>query len=132
MQKQKIQMNKRQFRIGELAKKLKLKKFVIRFWEKEFSLKTTRSSGRQRFYTEHDFETFQEIKELLYNRGFTIAGAKKQLKSDPDSETKVMGSHKTTMDDRTNDNHQTLEERQEFIENCLYVQKQLLKLRELL
>lgn len=72
-------MAKRQFRIGDLAKELKVKKFVIRFWEKEFNLKSDRSQGGQRFYTHEDLNIFLTIKDLLYNQGFTIAGAKKQL-----------------------------------------------------
>jgi len=72
-------MSKRQFRIGDLAKELKVKKFVIRFWEKEFDLKSDRSHGGQRFYSNEDLETFLLIKDLLYAQGFTIAGAKKQL-----------------------------------------------------
>lgn len=72
-------MTKRQFRIGDLAKELKVKKFVIRFWEKEFNLKSGRSQGGQRFYTSDDLNIFLTIKDLLYNQGFTIAGAKKQL-----------------------------------------------------
>lgn len=79
MQIQKTQMAKRQFRIGDLAKELKVKKFVIRFWEKEFDLKSGRSQGGQRFYTNDDLAIFLTIKDLLYNQGFTIAGAKKQL-----------------------------------------------------
>lgn len=80
MQLQKIRMNKRKFRIGELAKKLKVKKFVIRFWEKEFELESSRSDGGQRFYSQEDLNTFVTIKDLLYNQKFTIPGAKKQLK----------------------------------------------------
>ena len=76
---QKTGMCKRQFRIGDLAKELKVKKFVIRFWEKEFGIKSDRSDGGQRFYTSDDLKTFALIKDLLYNKGFTIAGAKKQL-----------------------------------------------------
>ncbi len=79
MESQKKQMMKRQFRIGDLAKELKVKKFVIRFWEKEFDLKSDRSQGGQRFYTDEDLDVFLTIKDLLYNQGFTIAGAKKQL-----------------------------------------------------
>jgi len=72
-------MGKKQFRIGDLAKELKVKKFVVRFWEKEFDLKSDRSNGGQRFYTTDDLLQFMLIKDLLYNQGFTIAGAKKQL-----------------------------------------------------
>ena len=79
MEQQKMGMSKRQFRIGDLAKELKVKKFVIRFWEKEFNLKSDRSNGGQRFYTKKDFDTFMLIKDLLYSQGFTISGAKKQL-----------------------------------------------------
>lgn len=79
MQTQKTDMGKRQFRIGDLARELHVKKFVIRFWEREFDLKSDRSQGGQRFYTDDDLKTFQVIKHLLYEQGFTIAGAKKQL-----------------------------------------------------
>lgn len=74
-----MKMQKRKFRIGELAEQLTVERFVIRFWEKEFGIKTTRSEGGQRFYSEEDFEKFKLIQELLYHQGFTIAGAKKQI-----------------------------------------------------
>lgn len=79
MQHQKSGMGKRKFRIGDLAEELKVKKYVIRFWEKEFSLESDRSEGGQRFYTKEDLKLFSLIKDLLYNRGFTISGAKKEL-----------------------------------------------------
>lgn len=82
MQHQKTSMKRRQFRIGDLARELSVKKYVIRFWEKEFELKSDRSDGGQRFYTEEDLNLFQHIKNLLYHEGFTIAGAKKQLDSE--------------------------------------------------
>lgn len=74
-----MRMEKRKFRIGELAEHLAVERFVIRFWEKEFDLKPARSTGGQRFYNEDDARIFGAIKELLYNRGFTIAGARKEL-----------------------------------------------------
>lgn len=74
-----MRMQKRMFRIGELAEQLKVEKFVIRFWEKEFGIATTRSKGGQRFYSENDLATFVQIKHLLYDKGFTIAGAKKVI-----------------------------------------------------
>jgi len=82
MQEIKIGMKKRKFRIGELAKELKVKKYVVRFWEREFQLHSDRSDGGQRFYTQDDFEKFSYIKDLLYVQGFTIAGAKKQIVSE--------------------------------------------------
>lgn len=85
-------MQPRQFRIGELAKHLDVKRFVIRFWEKEFGLSPSRSEGGQRFYEEKDVYKMQQIKELLYAQGMTIQGAKKILSH------KVMASYKTTID----------------------------------
>lgn len=118
-----MRMQKKQFRIGELANKVGVEKFVIRFWEKEFNITTNRSTGRQRFYNERDLKTFTFIKDLLYNKGFTIAGAKKQLKPS-NSEQPIIASQKTTMDEHAYS--------KEFIKDCLLVQKQLIKLRELL
>lgn len=74
-----MKMNKREYRIGDLAKHLNVEKFVIRFWEKELSIKPKRSQGGQRFYQESDFQTFLTIKDLLYQKKFTLAGAKEEL-----------------------------------------------------
>jgi len=89
-------MQKIQFRIGELAKQLAVEKFVIRFWEKEFNVTTNRSRGGQRFYTQDDLDQFMKIKSLLYEQGFTIAGAKKLLLDKPQAE-KMVGSYKTQL-----------------------------------
>ncbi len=91
-----MRMQKRKFRIGTLAQELGLEKFVIRFWEKEFEIKSHRSDGGQRYYTANDVTTFKNIKELLYTKKFTIAGAKKALEGQPN--TKVIASKKTTME----------------------------------
>lgn len=115
-----MRMQKRQFRIGDLAKQLDVEKFVIRFWEKEFAVNTTRSIGGQRFYSQEDLDTFKHIKTLLYEQGFTIAGAKKHLKS---STNTVFGSHKTTMHTENSD---TLKEQLRSLKI------QLVKLQELL
>jgi DNA-binding transcriptional MerR regulator len=74
-----MRMEKVTFRIGQLAKQLNLERFVIRFWEKEFNVKPSRSIGGQRFYTKDDFDLFVAIKELLYTKGYTIAGARQAL-----------------------------------------------------
>lgn len=93
-----MKMEKKKFRIGHLADELEVERFVIRFWEKEFDVKSKRSDGGQRFYKREDLEKFKRIKELLYNKGFTIAGAKKILNLDQDHNHKtIMGSHKTTL-----------------------------------
>lgn len=92
-----MRMEKRQFRIGELSKQVGVERFVIRFWEKEFNIKPHRSDGGQRFYREDDLHTFQEIKTLLYDHGFTIAGAKQQINV-KGSTKPFMTSAKTIMD----------------------------------
>jgi DNA-binding transcriptional MerR regulator len=92
-----MKMSKRQYRIGELAKELKIKKFVLRFWEKELDIKPHRSTGGQRFYQEEDFKTFQLIKTLLYERKFTLAGAKKELELLKTHKKTIIASQKTDM-----------------------------------
>ena len=95
-----MKMQKRKFRIGELAKKLELERFVVRFWEKEFNIKTKRSEGSQRFYDENDLKKFETIKRLLYEEGFTISGAKKKLKEKSSSRGEsIIASQKTTMEE---------------------------------
>lgn len=74
-----MRMQKRKLKIGELAKLLNVKHFVIRFWEKEFDLDARRTNGNQRLYDEKDIKKFTTIKELLYEKKFTIAGAKEYL-----------------------------------------------------
>lgn len=93
------------FRIGTLAEKLQVERFVIRFWEKEFAMKPHRTTGKQRFYTEEDLKKFTAIKELLYDKGLTIAGAKKhfaelkkQAKTNISTPDTIIASQPTTMD----------------------------------
>lgn len=117
-----MRMQKRQFRIGELAKHLAIEKFVIRFWEKEFGLRPTRSGGGQRFYNEDDLQRFTMIKALLYEQGFTIAGARKHLEEAPKSQ--VIGSRKTTIEQATLPDA--------LREELLALQQQLKALRSLL
>src|SRR5215468_9331109 len=69
------------FRIGEVSKLCRLPAYVLRFWETEFpQLKPVKSSTGQRMYRRKDVETVLRIKKLLYEEGFTIAGARQQLR----------------------------------------------------
>jgi DNA-binding transcriptional MerR regulator len=71
------------FRIGEVAKLCRLPAYVLRFWETEFpQLKPVKSSTGQRMYRQRDVENVLRIKKLLYDEGFTIAGARQQLKAE--------------------------------------------------
>jgi DNA-binding transcriptional MerR regulator len=71
------------YKIGEACKILDIQPYVLRYWETEFSiLSPSKSKSGQRVYGETDFALIQRIKELLYEEGFTIAGAKKKLESE--------------------------------------------------
>src|SRR5271169_1719979 len=71
------------FRIGEVAKLCRLPTHVLRFWETEFpQLKPVKSSTGQRMYRQRDVESALRIKKLLYEEGFTIAGARQQLRAE--------------------------------------------------
>jgi DNA-binding transcriptional MerR regulator len=73
--------NKLYFRIGEVAKIVGVKPYVLRYWETEFpSIKPGKTPSRHRLYRRRDVELLLDIKHLLYEERFTIAGAKKQLK----------------------------------------------------
>jgi DNA-binding transcriptional MerR regulator len=71
------------FRIGEVSKLCKLAAYVLRFWETEFpQLKPVKSSTGQRMYRRKDVEAVLRIKTLLYDEGFTIPGARQQLRTE--------------------------------------------------
>ncbi|HLI62748.1 MAG TPA: MerR family transcriptional regulator [Terriglobales bacterium] len=71
------------FRIGEVARLCRLPAYVLRFWETEFpQLKPAKSSTGQRMYRQRDVQNVLRIKKLLYEEGFTIAGARQQLKEE--------------------------------------------------
>ena len=71
------------FRIGEVSKLSRLPAYVLRFWETEFSqLRPTKSSTGQRMYRRRDVESVLVIKRLLYEEGFTIAGARQHLRAE--------------------------------------------------
>lgn len=79
--------NKLYFRIGEVAKLAGIKPYVLRFWESEFSALGPKKSGTgHRLYRRKDVELVLEIKRLLYEKRFTIEGARKVLESKPKRE----------------------------------------------
>jgi len=79
--------NKLYFRIGEVAKLAGIKPYVLRFWESEFSTLGPKKSGTgHRLYRRKDVELVLEIKRLLYEKRFTIEGARKVLESKPKRE----------------------------------------------
>ena len=66
------------YKIGEVSQITKLPAYVLRFWEAEFPfLKPRKSAGHQRLYVQRDIEQVLEIKRMLYDEGYTIAGVKR-------------------------------------------------------
>lgn len=73
--------DKRYFKIGEVAELTGVKPHVLRYWETEFpSFRLTKSRTQQRLYRRQDIELVLRLKHLLYEQGFTIAGARKVLR----------------------------------------------------
>src|SRR6266852_3839886 len=69
------------FRIGEVSRLTATKQFVLRYWETEFPmLQPVKSPKGHRLYRRQDIETVFVIKRLLYDEGFTIAGARRHLR----------------------------------------------------
>src|SRR5262245_20879132 len=68
------------YRIGEVAKITRIKPYVLRFWETEFNvISPSKSRSKQRMYRKKDIATILRIKQLLYQQGFTIKGARRKL-----------------------------------------------------
>ncbi|HEV3218305.1 MAG TPA: MerR family transcriptional regulator [Candidatus Acidoferrales bacterium] len=69
------------FRIGEVSRLTATKTFVLRYWETEFPmLQPVKSPSGHRLYRREDVQTVMEIRRLLYDEGFTIAGARRHLR----------------------------------------------------
>ncbi len=74
---------KRYFTIGEVSELCNVKPHVLRYWEQEFpQLKPVKRRGNRRYYQRHDVIMIRQIRSLLYEQGFTIGGARQQLKGE--------------------------------------------------
>ena len=100
---------KRYFTIGEVSELCGVKPYVLRYWEQEFTqLKPMKRRGNRRYYQHHEVLLIRRIRELLYDQGFTISGARLQL-SEPNgarqpeagaaSEQSRAGLHASPADD---------------------------------
>ena len=71
------------YKIGEACRMLDIQPYVLRYWETEFpALSPAKSRSGQRVYNEKELAVIRRIKELLYDEGYTIAGAKKKLEGE--------------------------------------------------
>jgi len=75
---------KRYFTIGEVADLCAVKPHVLRYWEQEFTqLRPMKRRGNRRYYQHHEVLMIRRIRDLLYDQGFTISGARNQLQEVP-------------------------------------------------
>ena len=80
---------KRYFTIGEVSELCDVKPHVLRYWETEFpSLKPVKRRGNRRYYQHHEVLLIRRIRELLYEEGFTISGARNRLDNSSPHEEK--------------------------------------------
>jgi DNA-binding transcriptional MerR regulator len=77
--------SEKRFKIGEVCRMAGVQPYVLRYWETEFPpLAPGKTGGGQRLYTQGEIDVILRIKGLLYDEGFTIAGAKKKLEAELD------------------------------------------------
>jgi DNA-binding transcriptional MerR regulator len=92
-----IATEERLYRIGEVSRLAELKPFVLRYWETEFPmLEPVKSPSGHRMYRQEDVDMVLKIKRLLYDEGFTIAGARRHLREQSGAvgaESATGGSH---------------------------------------
>ncbi|MDP2229554.1 MerR family transcriptional regulator [Methylotenera sp.] len=81
---------KRYFTIGEVSELCGVKPHVLRYWEQEFTqLKPVKRRGNRRYYQHHEVLLIRRIRELLYEQGFTISGARNRLDGPDEVEIKA-------------------------------------------
>ncbi|MFA6041545.1 MAG: MerR family transcriptional regulator [Methylophilus sp.] len=92
---------KRYFTIGEVSELCGVKPHVLRYWEQEFTqLKPVKRRGNRRYYQHHEVLLVRKIRELLYEQGFTISGARNRLDG---QETETANQTNSTSVNTSND-----------------------------
>lgn len=87
---------KRYFTIGEVSELCGVKPHVLRYWEQEFTqLKPVKRRGNRRYYQHHEVLLIRHIRELLYEQGFTISGARNRLDEIPGEKTVSIAEEQT-------------------------------------
>ena len=107
------------YSIGEVSEMTGLKQYVLRFWESEFSqLNPNKNRAGNRVYRSIDIDLIKEIKSLLYDRKFTIQGAKNYLKGKDSKDDKMMNLKKMVAAS-TSDNLQFLKDIKSSLDEIL-------------
>jgi DNA-binding transcriptional MerR regulator len=87
------------FRIGEVSQLTRTKAFVLRFWETEFpSLRPVKTKSGHRLYRRKDVELIFQIRRLLYEKGFTIEGARRHMASEGKSRAEQQNMFQSSLD----------------------------------
>ena len=96
---------KRYFTIGEVSDLCGVKPYVLRYWEQEFTqLKPMKRRGNRRYYQHHEVLLIRRIRELLYEQGFTISGARNRL-----SDAQAARGASQVLDDETDDDIEVID-----------------------
>ena len=91
---------KRYFTIGEVSDLCGVKPYVLRYWEQEFTqLKPMKRRGNRRYYQHHEVLLIRRIRELLYEQGFTISGARNRLTDAGSVRSRVVDSPISLIDE---------------------------------
>jgi len=94
---------KRYFTIGEVSELCGVKPHVLRYWEQEFTqLKPVKRRGNRRYYQHHEVLLIRKIRELLYEQGFTISGARNRLDGVEEKADKLRASNEASSPVATN------------------------------
>ena len=135
---------KRYFTIGEVSDLCGVKPHVLRYWEQEFTqLRPMKRRGNRRYYQHHEVLMIRRIRDLLYDQGFTISGARNKLQElvqverDKRRSGEVMleGVEGIEVDDSTFsefDDSMPVEEREFISQKLLFVRRELFEIRDLL
>jgi DNA-binding transcriptional MerR regulator len=99
---------KRYFTIGEVSELCGVKPYVLRYWEQEFTqLKPMKRRGNRRYYQHHEVLLIRRIRELLYDQGFTISGARNRL-SDAALQIRAAAAEAEELEDELDDSHASI------------------------
>ena len=102
------------YTIGEVSESTGVKSYILRYWEKEFPfLQPVKNKAGHRLYSERDIQIVKNIRELLYERGYSISGAKKVLLES------LLGKKRETLKSSIDEIRSALKEALSAIENSL-------------
>jgi DNA-binding transcriptional MerR regulator len=135
---------KRYFTIGEVSELCGVKPHVLRYWEQEFTqLRPMKRRGNRRYYQHHEVLMIRRIRDLLYDQGFTISGARNKLQEIVQGErdkrragevmlegVEVIEVEDSTLDGEFEDS--ALDERDVMTQKLQFLRRELFEIRDLL